>query len=118
MPWDSVLFGSGKSSSGPAYAPQADSYQATEEELTDKKKQRELFLANNPHYIKAASSSVIPADAEANSIGTSSGINILSKPINLSVPIIMDTTVTEPVKKVKKHAKKGEYLIFTTVYSA
>ena len=106
MPWDSVLFGSGQSSSSP-YTPQADSYQATEEELSDKRKERELFLATNPHYIKAASSSIIPADVEANSIGTFSDVNLFNKPIDLSVPIIMDTARAEPVEKVKKHTKKG-----------
>ena len=112
MPWDSVLFGSNKSSSSP-YMPQADSYQATEEELSEKRKQREVSQASNPHYIKAPSSGIIPPDAEANSIGTVSGINVFNKPINLSVPILMDKSAAgaepgaEPVEKVKKHTKKG-----------
>ena len=108
MSWDKVLFGKEDS---PAYTPQADSYQVTEEEMSDKKKQRELSLASNPHYIKAGSSIIGPG-VEANSIGTTSTTDMLNKPINLSIPIILDTpptaaTATAPVVKEKK-SKKGE----------
>ena len=80
--------------------------------MSDKKKQRELTLANNPHYIKAGGSIIGPG-VEANSIGTTSTTDILNKPINLSIPIIIDTppaAATSPAPVVKeKKSKKGEY---------
>lgn len=75
----------------------------TEDDLVEKRKQRDVQLASNPHYLKGTYPNTTASTIASNQIQTetSNFIN-LDKPIDLSVPIILPGMEKQLEKKKPK----------------